>query len=202
VLAGSTNIAEFLVFRFVAGASAFMILAAIPLYMNEVVPNTLRGGLVDIHAVFLLFGYTVQGWVGFGFYFWTTGGDNTWRPPLALQCAWPMLLLMGLYWIPESPRWLILQDRVEEANAILTKLHADPSDPGDTFARAEFYQIQKQIAIDRTLGSSWIDMFRKPSNRKRCFLAMGTTAIVSCSGVLVINSMFPYNCLEKTPTDA
>ena len=37
--------------------------------MNEVVPQHLRGGLVDIHAVMLIFGYTVQGWVGFGFYF-------------------------------------------------------------------------------------------------------------------------------------
>jgi hypothetical protein len=69
--------------------------------MNEVVPEHLRGGLVDIHAVFLILGYTIQGWVGFGFYFWKEGGDNTWRVPLALQCVWPMLLIAGLYWVPE-----------------------------------------------------------------------------------------------------
>jgi MFS family permease len=171
-LAGSTNIAEFLVFRFVAGASAFMILAAVPIWMNEVVPVALRGGLVDIHAVFLLLGYTVQGWVGFGFYFWKTGGSNTWRPPIALQCAWPAMLLMGIYWIPESPRWLVMKDRIEEAKVILNRLHSDPSDPNDTYARAEFYQIQKQLMIDRTLGSSWAHMFKKPSYRKRAFLAI------------------------------
>src|ERR1700712_5442035 len=121
--------------------------------MNEVVPQHLRGGLVDIHAVMLLFGYTVQGWVGFGFYFWKTGGSNTWRPPIALQCAWPLFLLMGLYWVPESPRWLVMNDRIEEAHVILQKLHSDPTDPDDTYARKEFYQIQKQLMIDRTLGS-------------------------------------------------
>lgn len=63
VLAGSTNIAEFIVFRLIAGASAFMILAAVPIWMNEVVPVDMRGGLVDIHAVFLILGYTIQGWV-------------------------------------------------------------------------------------------------------------------------------------------
>jgi hypothetical protein len=155
--------------------------------MNEVVPVDLRGGLVDIHAVCLLFGYTVQGWVGFGFYFWD-GGSKTWRPPLALQCAWPMLLLAGLYWIPESPRWLVMKDRHEEAKEILKKLHSSPGDPDDTFASTEYYQINKQIAIDRTLGSSWMHMIRKPSYRKRCLLALGTTGIVQCSGVLVINS--------------
>lgn len=95
VLAGSTDIAEFIVFRLIAGASAFMVLAAVPIWMNEVVPVDMRGGLVDIHAVFLILGYTIQGWVGFGFYFWTTGGSNTWRPPLAIQCSWPLFLLIG-----------------------------------------------------------------------------------------------------------
>jgi MFS family permease len=169
--------------------------------MNEVVPQHLRGGLVDIHAVMLIFGYTVQGWVGFGFYFWKTGGSNTWRPPIALQCAWPLFLLMGLYWVPESPRWLVMNDRIEEAHVILQKLHSDPSDPADTYARKEFYQIQKQLMIDRTLGSSWVHLFKKPSYRKRAFFALGTTAIIQCSGVLVINNYGPtlYKNLGFSP---
>jgi hypothetical protein len=158
--------------------------------MSEVVPVDFRGALVDVHAVFLIFGYMVQGWVGFGFYFWN-GGESTWRPPLALQCAWPALLLCGIYWVPESPRWLVMQDRVEEAQAILFKLHSNPNDPDDEFAQAEFYQIRKQIAIDRALGSSWMHMIKKPSYRKRCLLAIGTTGIIQCSGVLVINSKCP-----------
>lgn len=201
VLAGSTNIVEFIVFRFVAGASAFMVLAAVPIWMNEVVPVKMRAGLVDIHAVLLILGYTVQGWVGFGFYFWKSGGANTWRPPLALQCVWPLLLLCGLYWIPESPRWLIMNDRIDEAKLILDKLHSDPSDPDNKYARSEFYQIQKQIAIDKTLGSSWVHMFRKPSYRKRALLAMGTTFFIQCSGVLVINNYGPtlYKNLGFSP---
>jgi len=84
-----------------------------------------------------------------------------------------------------------MQDRVEEAHKILQRLHSDPSDPDDTYARAEFYQIQKQLAIDRTLGASWIHIFKKPSYRKRALLAVATTAIIQCSGVLVINSTSP-----------
>jgi hypothetical protein len=33
----------------------------------------MRAGLVDIHAVLLILGYTIQGWVGFGFFFWESG---------------------------------------------------------------------------------------------------------------------------------
>ena len=117
-----------------------------------------------------------------------------------------------------------MKDRTEEAEAILLKLHADPSDPNNDFARAEFYQIQKQIAIDRTLGSSWLNMIRKPSYRKRALLTLGTTGIVQvcripqsrwlsafligktadvaqCSGVLVINNYGPslYKQLGFSP---
>ena len=168
----------FLAFRFVAGASAFMILAAVPILMNEIVPVHLRGALVDIHAVMLVLGYTIQGWVGFGFFFWKSGSSNTWRPPVAIQCFFPLCLLIGLPFMPESPRWLCMKNRDEEAKAILFKLHADPTDPDNEVANAEFYQIQKQIAIDRTLGSSWKQMFMKPSYRKRALLAIGTTGIV------------------------
>ena len=81
-----------------------------------------------------------------------------------------------------------MQGRDAEAERILVKLHANANDPDHTLAAAEFYQIRRQIEIDRTLGSSWLHIIRKPSYRKRALLAIGICGIVQCSGVLVINS--------------
>jgi hypothetical protein len=82
-----------------------------------------------------------------------------------------------------------MNDRGDEAKAILQRLHSTTKDGvDDEYALAEFYQIQKQVVIDRTLGTSWVHIFKKPSYRKRALLAIGTTGIIQCSGVLVINS--------------
>ena len=71
-MAGSVNVGMFIAFRLVAGASADMILAAVPILMNEIVPVRIRGGLFDVHALMLVTGYLIQGWVGFGFSFGRT----------------------------------------------------------------------------------------------------------------------------------
>lgn len=100
----------------------------------------------------------------------------------AIQCFPSLILIIGLFWLPESPRWLMLKDRNEEARTILLKLHAPEE------AAIEIAQIEAQAALDRTLPSSYWAMFTKPSYRKRCGIAIFVMAAIQCSGVLVINS--------------
>ena len=90
-MAGSVNIAMFLVFRFFAGAGAFMILAAVPIWMAEVAPPYLRGALVQLHAVILVIGYNCASYLGYGIYHWTDGGSVTWVSSRRLICVRTMI---------------------------------------------------------------------------------------------------------------
>lgn len=100
VLAGAQNMAMFLVFRFFAGAGAFMILAAVPIWMAEVIPPYIRGAMVQLHAIVLVIGYTISAYLGYGVYHWQHPAN--WRIPFAVQAFFPLCLLLGLYWVPES----------------------------------------------------------------------------------------------------
>ena len=82
LLAGSVNVGMFIAFRFTCGAGAFMILSAVPIWMNEVTPPRNRGMLVDIHGAALLFGYMVAAWVGNGFFY--LDSKDAWRAPMGM----------------------------------------------------------------------------------------------------------------------
>lgn len=174
--------------------------------MSELAPVNLRGGLVEIHGVSFQIGYVSSGWIGFGVFFWPDNKNN-WRLPVAVTCLWPLLLLCGLPFCPESPRypklltieailvtrltlllrWLVMQSRDDKAKSVLEKVHSHSTE-GHNRAHAELYQIQKQVALDRELDCTWVQLFRKPSYRKRAFLGMATTCISQFAGAFVINS--------------
>lgn len=79
-----------------------------------------------------------------------------WRGPLGIALIWPIMMLCILPFIPESPRYLLMRGKVEEAREIVLRLHNIPGDADQEFARGEFYQMQKQAEFDRTLSCTYV----------------------------------------------
>ncbi|KAF8860443.1 MFS general substrate transporter [Acephala macrosclerotiorum] len=96
-LAGSTNIGEFIFFRFISGAGAFSLLAAVPIWANEVVPPRNRGAFITLMGLMLLLDYMLAGWGSYGFYFYHPSSNNQWRPMLAFQFQEAEKVLLNLH---------------------------------------------------------------------------------------------------------
>ena len=77
-----------------------------------------------------------------------------------LQAAPSIIQLVAIYFVPESPRWLIANDRAAEAEAILAKWHAG-SDVPDEIVRVELQEIHAAIQKERNQQTAGYSHFFK-----------------------------------------
>ena len=147
----------------------------VPTYTAELAPAELRGFFVGLNGLFIAVGYCLASYMGLAFYF-SHNATASWRAPLGLAMIWPIMIVLITLWTPESPRYLLT----------VGKLHASKDDPDQEYARSEFYQMRKQAEADAGLVSTWWEMFRRPSYRKRSILVMALAFIGQSTGVLVI----------------
>ncbi|PGH22944.1 hypothetical protein AJ80_02993 [Polytolypa hystricis UAMH7299] len=189
--AGSVNIAMFLVARFIAGLGIGILITGIPMYQAEASTPSARGFMVSMHGVMIAMGYSFASWIGFGCYFMSSSGNPSsfaWRFPLAFQAAPALLLLVGSPWIPFSPRWLLEKGREEEARDVIIRLHRTKDDPENIIAEKEFFQMKKQLAMDRGIKqtTSTFEIFKTAPNRRRAFVGFALMFGNQFTGVLVI----------------
>lgn len=111
----------------------------------------------------------------------------SWRIPSLLQICPSLLQISFVFFLPESPRWLITQDRTEEANAILVKYHAE-GDPNSEFVKAEIAQMKTVITLEMEASKqSWMDLLRTAGMRRRCLITSMLGLFTQWSGNTLIS---------------
>ncbi|KAK6225463.1 hypothetical protein QIS74_01510 [Colletotrichum tabaci] len=185
--AGAVNMAMLIIGRFIGGVAVGMITSTIPMYASELSEAKYRGTLSGLLQWMLSLGFLVAQWLGYGCSFSKT--QFSWRFPLAFQAVPGIILVAGVYFLQESPRWLMERDRHEDARRSLSKLR---SGLGEEIIDLEFREIRDVILADRALGDiTWKSIVTKPSWRKRLILGCGVQALGPLSGINVINYYGP-----------
>lgn len=112
----------------------------------------------------------------------------SWRIPSLLQGALPALQLLGIYFLPESPRWLMAHGRKEEAHKILATYHAG-GDRGSPLVAFEMSEIEHALTAesDTMSQNSWLDLVRSPANRSRTLIAVIVGLGAQWNGVNMIS---------------
>jgi MFS family permease len=169
-----------------------MLFLTVPLWVLELSPPRGRSILAGIVGLAGVVGYIIAAYIGVGFFYYKSTNQSSWRAPIALGCFPPVSFLLFAWWLPESPRWLLAQDRHEEAWDIVRSLHSSADDPNHEYATAEMYQLKRQHELDRSLSTSWKEMFSRPSYRKRAAIAFVLPWIMYSTGDLVVTSTFKY----------
>jgi SP family xylose:H+ symportor-like MFS transporter len=109
----------FVVARFAAGIGVGMASMLSPLYIAEVSPAAVRGRNVAINQLTIVIGILVTNVVN---YFLADQGPDAWRWMFGLGAVPAALFLLGVLWLPESPRWLAQAGHAAQAEAVLRKM--------------------------------------------------------------------------------
>jgi sugar porter (SP) family MFS transporter len=113
--------------------------------------------------------------------------DWAWRIPSLLQICPSMLQICFVFFLPESPRWLITKDRAQEAHDILSKYHGE-TDRGEEFVAAEMAQMQTTIRIElESAKKSWMDIFKTAGMRRRLLITTMLGLFTQWSGNTLIS---------------
>ncbi|KAH7220209.1 general substrate transporter [Fusarium oxysporum] len=110
-------------------------------------------------------------------------GSWSWRLPVLFQAFFPALQLIGLTFIPESPRWLISKNRRDEALAMLVKYHAN-GDTEDELVLFEFKEICTVIDQEREAEKNigFMSFFKTKGNRHRLLICVLVGFMIQWAG--------------------
>jgi MFS family permease len=156
--------------RVIAGLGIGGLSSIMPVYVSENCPPATRGRLSGAFQELLVIGSTFAYWLDYGVALHIPESTRQWRIPVAIQIIPGALMLIGLFFLKESPRWLMKKGRTEEALVSLTYIrHATAENLEVQTELAEIKaSIEEEVAL--TEGVTWKECLRK-ENRFRFFLA-------------------------------
>ncbi|MGL4630162.1 MAG: sugar porter family MFS transporter [Leadbetterella sp.] len=128
----------FIIFRMLSGAAVGAAALVCPMYLAEISPSTIRGRVVSFYQLAITFGLILAYVSNYAL---LDSGENNWRWMFSSQAIPSLLFFLGLFFVPESPRWLISKARSSEAIQILNKVG------GEIYAQAELLQIQESFKV-------------------------------------------------------
>jgi sugar porter (SP) family MFS transporter len=173
------NVGTMTVTRGIIGLGIGCSSATVPTYLSELAPARLRGAMSALNQIFIVSGILIAFLVDY----WLASTGN-WRGMFAGALIPAGILLVGLFFLPETPRWLLKRGREQEARAVLNSTH------GEAGTDAEIAQIREVIRLDTEQQSRWRDLLA-PWVRPMLVVALLLAIGQQFSGVNAINAYFP-----------
>ncbi|KAJ6118236.1 Major facilitator superfamily domain general substrate transporter [Penicillium samsonianum] len=168
--------------RIVLGLGTGVLLAIIPLWQSENSPAKKRGAHVGMKGIFSGLGCALSLFLDFGMSF--TRRSASWRFPFAFVMLLSLAVLVFIVHLPESPRWLLREERISEASEVLAALGDTSVDDESVKSQVKDVQMSLDLAGKKSLGQ----IFHMGPQRTfhRAMLALTVMLLMQLTGSTVI----------------
>lgn len=183
------NFGMFVGSRFLIGFGVSLAHGAAPLLVTELAHFQHRARITTLYNTTWYIGSVIAAWVTFG----TFRISNTWswRIPSILQAAPACIMLSCIFFVPESPRWLISRGRNEEALQILARYHAN-GNINDELVKFEYAEIREALDAEAELVKQNFfqglkELFATKPNRHRMAICIAAGVFSQLSGNALVS---------------
>lgn len=176
----SINIQMFIAARFFIGFGVAIAHGSSPLLITELVHPQHRAIFTSIYNTMWYIGAIVAAWLTFGTL--QIPSNWAWRVPSIVQAFPSLIQLAFIYFVPESPRWMIAHGKEEQAHKILADAHAN-GDLNDEVVVLEMQEINDTLKLEKEFeGNSWAELIRTKGNRHRMIICVSAGVFSQWSG--------------------
>lgn len=180
--ASAFTLEHFIIGRIITGLGNGGNTSTVPMWQSETCSAHKRGKLVMVEGALITGGIMISYWVDLGLSF--APGSVAWRFPLAFQIVFCIFILCFVLGLPESPRWLILKGRDDEAREVIASIAE--VEHSDKYVDNEFRAIKETVA-EMSQGR-YSDLFARDKNRTlhRTIIAYVNQMFQQISGINLI----------------
>ncbi|RYO29180.1 High-affinity glucose transporter [Alternaria arborescens] len=139
--------------RVLNGVTVGITSSQVPVYLAEISKHSQRGAIIIIQQLAIEWGILIMYFIGYGCTF-IPGATASFRTAWGIQFVPCVMFMIGLPFLPESPRWLAKVDRTEEAIRILAAIQAD-GNIEDPYVIAEYEEIVTALTAERLAPQGW-----------------------------------------------
>ncbi|EXK25352.1 hypothetical protein FOMG_17985 [Fusarium oxysporum f. sp. melonis 26406] len=140
-----------------------------------------RGTLTGLYNCTWYIGSIIASWVVYGCAY--IDDLAAWRIPIWCQMITSGIVVLGVFWLPESPRWLMAQDRYQDAAKVLARYHGE-GDENHPIVQLQLKEMLSQISAEASDKSFWDyhELWNTHSARRRLFCVLGMAVFGQISG--------------------
>jgi len=183
--------------RLIAGIGVGFVSAIVILYMSEICPRKVRGALVAGYQFCITLGLLIASGVNYAVQ--DRPDRSSYRIPIGIQFAWGVVLAVGIFLLPDSPRYFVKRGMVEKARRSLSTLRGQPAE--SEYIEAELAEIIANEEYERSIipagswANGWLNCFRgslfkSNSNVRKTILGTSLQMMQQWTG---INFIFYYS---------
>ena len=172
--------------RMVSGFGLAVMMISISMYNSEVAPTHIRGQIIGVQQLMVATGIAIAYWTNYFMAESSVQGQGVFRIPLGMQIVPCIMLLVGVQFVPKSPRWLLTKGRTIEAlESLMVLRELGPTDP---ILLDELLQMSD--ALEDRDESKWIQVL-EPANLKRFSVGITILVFQQFAGQNLINYFAP-----------